>query len=118
MAVFLMSILPMNFQRDKARHYVGLPPELAGGVDNREEMRGAAFLIIEQKPDGFFLYRYNDKGECVGDTWHMSIDDAKGQADSEYGANKQPWQLVANEDGDVVNIALGVLKASRAEPIG
>ena len=50
-----------------------------------------AFLVIEERPDGIFLYRFGATGECVGDTWHMNIDDAKHQASFEFEGFVQGW---------------------------
>jgi hypothetical protein len=73
------------------KHYTGLPPELTNGVDQREQMHPSGFLIIEESPDGMFLYRYDAKGQCVGDTWHMNMDDAKHQAAYEYEGALGTW---------------------------
>ena len=63
----------------KTKHYLGMPPRLTGGIDTRQELSPALFLVIEEKPDGIFLYRYGIGGVFAGDTWHKSIDDAKHQ---------------------------------------
>jgi hypothetical protein len=55
-------------------------------------------LIIETEADtpekGALLYRLNSKGECVGDTWHESIDAAKEYASEEYGKAALIWRDV------------------------
>jgi hypothetical protein len=91
-----------------------MPPELTGGSDTREEMVAALFLAIEEKPDGVFLYRYDAQGECVGDTWHMSVDDAKEQANYEYGSEVLNWQSTPQ---DIQNIAEYVLMWLESHPI-
>jgi hypothetical protein len=90
----------------KVKHYAGLPPTLTGGKDIRKELGGACFLVIEEDPDGVFLYRYGARGEFVGDTWHMNLDDAKHQASYEYGDSVKGWADVPAEIEDVVLFGL------------
>jgi len=72
----------------------------------RVAMESPAIIIIEQKPDGVFLYRYTADGRVVGDTWHMTVDDAKEQAHYEYGDSILPWKLVPADTADVVAFGL------------
>lgn len=108
----LLSILLTSTTDLKVKHYLGLPPELTGGVDTRQQMGAAAYLVIEPDPegDGVFLYRYDALGECVGDTWHTSIDEAKHQANYEYESFVQDWQDVPAEVDDAVVFGLERLK--------
>jgi hypothetical protein len=41
-------------------------------------------LLIAERVDGFFLQRFTDRGELVGDTQHDTLDEAMWQAYSEY----------------------------------
>ncbi len=41
-------------------------------------------LFIDVRVEGFFLERYNDRGELVGTTQHETMDEAMWQAYSEY----------------------------------
>src|SRR5438477_10298489 len=75
----------------KAKHFHGLPPEL-GGHDERRVLPQPAFLLLEEREDGVFLFRYDCQGQCVGDTWHMSAQDAKDQASFEYLDAALDWQ--------------------------
>ena len=43
-------------------------------------------LLIAERVDGFFLERFTDRGELVGDTQHETLDEAMRQAYSEYDA--------------------------------
>jgi hypothetical protein len=43
------------------------------------------------------LYRYTADGTFAGDTWHQSLDDAKGQADFEYGKALGSWQQIPED---------------------
>jgi hypothetical protein len=108
--VRLFSILSGRTLSSKIKHYLGLPPKLTDGIDARQEMGPALFLVIDVKPDGVFLYRYGAKGECVGDTWHMNIDDAKHQAAYEYEGLIQDWQDVPSQVEDVAAFGLGLVR--------
>src|SRR4029077_1073348 len=98
-------------QAAKVKHYIGPPPELTGGVDQRTLMGAPAFIIIEEGPEGVFLFRYDSKGECVGDTWHQTIEDAKDQAAYEYEGALGTWQDIAPEIKDTV--AFGITNLRR-----
>ena len=51
-------------------------------------------LVIETRDDGIFLFRYVKDGVLAGDTWHLSVDDAKLQADFEFGDKVGRWSIV------------------------
>ena len=86
----------------KDRSYVGLPPEVTDGKDTRRSPGPARFLVIEESPDGIFLFRYGAGGGFVGDTWHLSVDDAIHQAAYEYGDGIQEWDDVPANIEDVI----------------
>jgi hypothetical protein len=58
--------------------------------------RDVKILLISQKPDGFFLERFNDRRELVGSTRHDEMDEAMRQAYSEYGAVSD-WRLCPDD---------------------
>jgi len=64
-------------------------------------MERAAVLVIEERPDGVFLYRFSADGACVGDTWHMNVDDAKHQAAFEFEGFVGDWADVPEGTEDV-----------------
>jgi hypothetical protein len=66
--------------------------------------RDVKILLISQKPDGFFLERFNDRRELVGTTRHDEMDEAMRQAYSEYGAVSD-WRLCP-DDADPLAIRL------------
>ena len=41
-------------------------------------------LVLEKQHGVWVLYRLDDRGGFVGDTWHGSLDDAKHQAKREF----------------------------------
>jgi hypothetical protein len=85
----------------QTRHYEGLPPELTDGVDSRRELPLADVLIMEEKPEGVFLYRYTEQGQFGGDTWHQKVDDAVAQSEFEFGLSPDDWKPIPEgvEDG-------------------
>jgi len=42
-------------------------------------------LILEPQLDNWVLYRLDDRGGFVGDSWHGTLEDALGQAKKEFG---------------------------------
>lgn len=93
-------------------HYEGLP---AGLLENQEDPRvlpAPDVLVIEETPEGFFLYRYDREGEFGGDTWHQSLEEAKEQAGFEYGDLVEEWQEVP-EGIDAVEHGIGLAAARR-----
>jgi hypothetical protein len=86
-----ISVLSFGGSVPKTRHFVGLPPELTGGKDTRQQMATAYFLTIEEEADQTFLYRFAKDGVCVGDTWHRNVGEAKEQALYEYGDAVGQW---------------------------
>jgi hypothetical protein len=101
MTARLLAMLPTNAPPSTVKHYAGLPPELTDGNDARREVDATAFFVIEGKPDGMFLYRFNRSGQCVSDTWHLNINDAKDQAAYEYEGVVLVWDDVPQSVLDV-----------------
>lgn len=97
----------------KAKHYVGLPPEVTGGEDTRQKLGDARFLVIEENSDGIFLFRYGAGGNFVGDTWHLNVYDAKHQATYEYGDGVEEWTDVPAGVEDVIAFGLSRLVAAQ-----
>jgi hypothetical protein len=66
-------------------------------VDGRvvpvERMPEAAWVMIEETSSGFYLFRYSATGEFGGDTWHETLEEAKRQAEFEYGIEDPDWEL-------------------------
>lgn len=92
-----------------SRHSWGMPSALGeGGSGAQEFMPWPAMLVIFQRPDGNFLERFGGDGQAVGDTWHLSVEDAEEQARLEYGEVVGRWQSVPIEisDHDVVGFGL------------
>jgi len=84
----------------KVKHYRGLPPEVTGLPDRRELMQAAVLLLIEERPDGAFLFRFTDDGRIAGDTWHANVAEAQNQARFEFGEALSEWKPVPREVED------------------
>lgn len=99
---------------NKVQQHIGLPPELTGGSDQRTPMGDASFVVIDPSEDGVFLYRYDVHGECVGDTWHASAEDAKHQAAFEFESELGEWQAVSSESAVVVALGVDLCSKNRS----
>lgn len=95
----------------KVLHLVGFPPGLLDSEDHRERLPWPRILILEKETDGYSLYRYTEAGDFGGDTWHMSLEDAKHQAEFEFGEQLGPWREVPEGVSDPIAFALQVLEA-------
>ena len=63
-----------------------------GEVVPKHQMPDAAWVEIEVMDDGScYLYRYDRTGDVVGDTWHETLEEAKGQAQFEYEIGEGGW---------------------------
>jgi hypothetical protein len=47
---------------------------------------------IENGESGFFLLHFNAAGECVADSWHATLEEAKEQAKFEYEIEEGDWE--------------------------
>ncbi|HWF62077.1 MAG TPA: hypothetical protein VN666_17465 [Nitrospira sp.] len=88
------------------KHYYGLPLELTAGHDLREQMEAPALVLIEEKSDGVFLFRFSADGQVVGDTWHMMVEEAKQQAYFEFPELLSGWKSVPADVENVVAFGL------------
>ena len=68
-------------------------------------------VVLESRPDGIFLDRFDESGDEAGDTWHESLDDAKAQAVAEYGENLGSWTAVPANEDDPVSFGLQLADA-------
>jgi hypothetical protein len=68
-------------------------------------MPPADVLVIDDRPDGIFLFRCTAAGEFGGDTWHRSVDEAKDQAAYEFGPDVR-WRPIPETESDPVAFAI------------
>jgi len=98
-------------EEPKVLQLVGFPPGLVDPEDHRERLPWPRILVLEVETDGYSLYRYTEAGDFGGDTWHMSLEDAKHQAEFEFGERLGPWREVPEEVSDPIAFARQVLEA-------
>ncbi len=55
-------------------------------VGTGRPLRQVKVLFIAERVDGFFIERFTDRGEHMGDTQHDTLDEAMRHAYSEYDA--------------------------------
>lgn len=95
-----VAIIRMADDRPASRHFVGMPEELAPSGQGRGTLAWPRIALIIERPDGVFLERFTDQGALVGDTWHMTVENAKEQAAKEYGGLLGSWHRVPIEVED------------------
>lgn len=66
-----------------------------GPIASIAEAAFPSSLTIEPADSGFFLFRLDEAGVCVADTWHLTLEDAKVQAEFEYAVSPDEWTQVA-----------------------
>jgi len=106
-AAYASRILAAPFEK-KTKHYRGWPAELTNGVDTSVEIIRPTFLIIKALSDGFFLHYYSSKGDPLSDTWHRSLDDAKHQAEFEFGTFITEWREIPMDIPDPLDYVRGM----------
>lgn len=79
----------INPKNSKTVHAIGLI--LDGRAQKSALITGESRVEIVKEESGIFLYRLNDKGEIVADTWHLTVEEAKEQATFEYGVEDDDW---------------------------
>lgn len=74
---------------ERTRHSVG---RLVGQEPTSVfQIPPAIWVEIVEVDGGVQLYRYNSDGACVADTWHLTVDEAKAQAEFEFGIGAPDW---------------------------
>lgn len=76
--------------RDGTKHFMKFPHVILAVYDGTSVM----------------LYRYRSNGEFCGDTWAATLEDAKHQAEFEYGSALGPWFRVPSEISDARRYAI------------
>src|SRR6476660_3781645 len=71
-------------------------PEDPSGVRTGRPRPQVKVLLIAERVEGFFLERFTDRGELVGETQHDTLDEAMWQAYSEYQAISD-WRLCPDD---------------------
>ena len=106
---------PLRFtgQDVRVRHAVGWPPGMAPDGSEAQMLPTPDVIVIEeQSSSSVFLYRMTMTGELAGDTWHRSVEEAKGQARYEYGDAVGEWKSIPADVSDACGFAVAVARAA------
>jgi hypothetical protein len=63
-----------------------------GEVCKDEELPTPASLEIQPADGAFFLLYLDERGECLTDTWHETLEQAKAQARHDFGIGVDDWE--------------------------
>ena len=107
----LVALVSERNENPRSIHSLGLPPQLTEGQDDRQRLSWPRVLVIEVGPDGILLYRFAEDGSSGGDTWHANVEDAKHQAEYEYGEALSEWVAVPEGVADVLGFATAITPA-------
>jgi hypothetical protein len=61
-------------------------------VRTRNCLPAPASVEIQSADGAFFLLYLNEHGECLTDTWHQTLEQAKAQARHEFGIGEDAWE--------------------------
>ncbi|MBI2374519.1 MAG: hypothetical protein HYV07_11040 [Deltaproteobacteria bacterium] len=61
-------------------------------VHRDEELPTPASVEIQPVDGAFFLLYLDEHGECLTDTWHQTLAQAKAQARHEFGIGEDDWE--------------------------
>ena len=103
----LIALVGPMVGKQQAIHKIGLPdgPQTA--------MPFPEVLFLEDDATSCMLYRYTADGQFGGDTWHQTLEEAKHQAEFEYGEAFGPWLLVPEIESDGHEYAISYAKTRR-----
>ena len=85
----------VNRSTGKTKHYLStvIDSKLVRG----QEFPPAAWVEISEQDGAFFLNRFDADGSFLTDTWHETLEDAKGQARFEYCIAENDWTATDSE---------------------
>jgi hypothetical protein len=65
------------------------------GEDLARETEAPNHVEVRVTVGGCYLMRMNRQGKCIFDTWHMTLAEAKAQAEFEYAIADADWSELA-----------------------
>ena len=80
-----------------AKHMVG--ELVAGEPVPVRTLPTPAWVEIAEEEGAFYLFHYDAHGMCFADTWHRTLEDAKRQAEFEFGLAADDWTAVPVQTG-------------------
>jgi len=66
------------------------------GEDLARETDVPSHVEVRNAVGGCYLMRMNKQGKCIFDTWHMTLAEAKAQAEHEYAISEADWRELAS----------------------
>ena len=84
------------------------------GADGNESLMPLPDVLLLEATDdaGVMLFRWTSSGDFGGDTWHESLEDAKHQAEYEYGSSLGNWVEVPEDVKDANEYAIQFAQSS------
>lgn len=104
-----IAIVAMHDDHPPARHFAGAPLETGLGDGGQQRLRWPRLALIVEREDGYYLERLLADGTVVGDTSHEDVQEAREQAEWEYGKLLGAWLDVPEElpEEQIPEFALG-----------
>jgi hypothetical protein len=87
----------VNGATGKTKHAVG--EFVAGKVVPVKTLPVPAWVEISEENGSFYLLYFDTNGNFLTDTWHQTVDEAKRQAEFEFGISAEEWTSVPCESG-------------------
>lgn len=78
--------------RASVRETTGSTRHLVHGRESENIASDVAWIEIKLGDGGFYLLYCTATGECLADTWHPSLDEAKRQASVELEIEEADWE--------------------------
>lgn len=78
--------------RANVRRAPGSTRHVTHGRESEEIASNIAWVEIECDDGTFFLLYFSATGECLADTWHPSLEEAKHQAHVEFEIEDSDWK--------------------------
>ena len=73
-------------------HYRG---DLKDGIASAVRLPDPITIEILEQDGAFFLFRLAGDGQCISDTWHQTLEEAKGQAKFEFDIADGDWKDIS-----------------------
>ncbi len=78
--------------RARVREHTGATRHIVNGTERSRDI--ATVEIAETGGGAFYLLYFDDAGKGITDTWHLSIEGAKGQAELEFNIIEADWESI------------------------
>jgi hypothetical protein len=76
------------------RRYTGKTRHLVHGRESEEIASTIQRVEIQPDDEAFLLLYFNASEDCVADTWHQTLDQAKEQANFEFEIEEADWSAL------------------------